>query len=70
MNLISCALCGGFYIHRRMIVDKQEYAPVSHVSDILGDPVEETLIENDNPPTNLLKRNINNAISVSNVSEL
>jgi hypothetical protein len=53
-----------------MIVDKQEYTPVSHVSDILGDPVEETLIENDNPPTNLLKRNINSVISVSNVSEL
>jgi len=53
-----------------MIVDKQEYAPVSHVSNVLCDPVEETLIENDNPPTNLLKRNINNAVSVSNVSEL
>ena len=69
MNIISCALCGGFYIHRRMIVDKQEYAPVSHVSNVLGDPVEETLIENDCTPTTLLKRNINSAVSTNNVSE-
>jgi hypothetical protein len=70
MNLISCALCGGFYIHRRMIVDKQEYVPVSRVSEVLGDPVEETLIENDTPSTTLLKRNINSTVSASNVSEL
>lgn len=70
MNIISVMLCGGFYVHRRMIVDKQEYAPVSHVSDVLSDPVEETLIENNNPPTNLLKRNINSAVSTNNVSEL
>ena len=67
MNLISCALCGGFYIHRRMIVDKQEYVPVSRVSEVLGDPVEETLIENENPPTTLLKRNINNNDNASDV---
>lgn len=69
MNIISVLLCGGFYVHRQMIVDKQEYEPVSHVSDVLSDPVEETLIENDNPLSTVLKRNINNAVSTNNVSE-
>lgn len=68
MNIISALLCGGFYVHRRMIVDKQEYEPVSHVSDVLSNPVEETLIENHNPPSMLLKRNINCAASTNNVS--
>jgi len=60
MNIISVLLCGGFYVHRRMIVDKQEYTPIYNITRI-NEPVEETIIQDDPIPSVLLKRNINNA---------
>ena len=69
MNVLSAILCGGFYVHRRMIVDKQEYTPIHHIRRI-NEVVEENLIQDNPNPHVLLKRNINNVSDTESYNNL
>lgn len=70
MNIISVMLCGGFYVHRQMIVDKQEYTPIHHIHERINEPTEETSLQHNHISNVLIKRNINSATDTANANNL